>query len=94
MNPPTTSWWGGFWERIIGPVERLLKRVLGSKKLYLRQIENLIFEIETMVTTQSLNYISPDLTLAHFLNESKHLKRSQVTISERNSLGILEFGQN
>lgn len=28
FNPPTAAWWGGFWERLIGVLKRLLRRTL------------------------------------------------------------------
>ena len=28
FNPPSAPWWGGFWERLIGVLKRLLRRTL------------------------------------------------------------------
>lgn len=73
FNPPIAPWWGGFWERLIRIVKDLLKRMLGKRKLMLTQIEDMLFEVEAIVNSRPLTYISSDesdlqpLTPAHFL---------------------------
>jgi len=73
FNPPSAPWWGGFWERLIREVKKLLKRTLGNRKLTLTQIENLLFEIEAVLNSRPLTYIGADdafePSAAHFLTE-------------------------
>ncbi|GBM82680.1 hypothetical protein AVEN_55677-1 [Araneus ventricosus] len=35
FNPPTASWWGGFWERLVRVIKELLRRSLGKIDLIL-----------------------------------------------------------
>ncbi|GFT93858.1 bel12-ag transposon polyprotein, partial [Trichonephila clavipes] len=30
FNPPSSPWWGGFWERLIGILKDLLRKILDS----------------------------------------------------------------
>ncbi|GFU84139.1 uncharacterized protein TNCV_4504381 [Trichonephila clavipes] len=30
FNPPSSPWWGGFWERLIGILKDLLRKILGA----------------------------------------------------------------
>ena len=75
FNRPSAPWWGGFWERLVRVLKDLLKRMLGSKKLHVSQIENLLFDVEAIMNSRPLTYLSSDsgdlepLTPAHFLSD-------------------------
>uniref|UniRef100_A0AAR5NXF4 Integrase catalytic domain-containing protein n=1 Tax=Dendroctonus ponderosae TaxID=77166 RepID=A0AAR5NXF4_DENPD len=75
FNPPSAPWWGGFFERLIGMVKRLLRRVLGRSCLNYEELLTLVCECESVVNSRPLTYISTDpsdliaLTPAMFLRD-------------------------
>lgn len=60
FNPPTAAWWGGFWERLIGILKQLLRRVLGRASLNYEDLLTLICECEAVVNNRPLTYLSED----------------------------------
>lgn len=75
FNPPTAPWWGGFWERLIGVLKGLLRKVLGRASLNYEDLLTLICECEAIINARPLTYISDDpndliaLTPAMFLRD-------------------------
>ena len=71
--PPRSPWWGGFWERQIKSIKNCLKKSLHFQKLTRSELETEIHEIEAIVNSRPLTYISNDirdknpLTPSHFL---------------------------
>lgn len=59
--PPSAPWWGGWWERLIGIVKRILRRVLGRARL--NYLYTTICEAENIVNSHPLNYLSEDVQL-------------------------------
>ena len=33
FNPPSAAWWGGWWERLIGLLKQLLRKILAKASL-------------------------------------------------------------
>jgi len=66
-------WMGGFYERLVGIVKRSLRKSMGRKLLTLIQLQTLIKEVEAVVNSRPLVYVSDDinstvsLTPSHFL---------------------------
>lgn len=60
FNPPTASWWGGFWERLIGVLKSLLRKVLGRASLFYEDLLTLLCDCEAIINTRPLTYISSD----------------------------------
>ncbi|GFV91494.1 integrase catalytic domain-containing protein [Trichonephila clavipes] len=59
FNPPTAAWWGGFWDRLIQMVKKLL-RVLGKASLYYKEIFTILCDIEATINSRPLNCLSED----------------------------------
>lgn len=88
FNPPTASWWGGFWERLIRNVKDLLKRVLGHKKLNYDQLLTCLCEVEAVVNGRPLTFVNEDqddlipLTPAMFIQD--------ITVTEFPEVAVLD----
>ena len=71
--PPKSPWWGGFWERQIKSIKNCLKKSLHFQKLTRSELETNLHEIEAIINSRPLTYISDDirdknpLTPSHFL---------------------------
>ncbi|XP_044766589.1 uncharacterized protein LOC123322673 [Coccinella septempunctata] len=89
FNPPTASWWGGFFERLIGVVKGLLKKVLGSARLNYEELLTIICDCEATVNARPLTYVSSDsedisaLTPAMFLREQVETLLPDCDLIER-----------
>lgn len=79
FNPPSAAWWGGWWERLIGLVKSLLRRMLGHSKLTYVEMETCLCEVEAVINSRPLTYVSEDqqdlipLTPAKFLGETAEM---------------------
>ena len=65
-------WWGGFYERLVGSVKRCLKKIVGSAKLTLDELQTVVIEVEATLNSRPLMYSAADdiqepLTPAHLL---------------------------
>jgi len=84
FNPPSASWWGGFWERLIGTVKGLLRRMLGNSKLLYVQLETLMCQVEAVVNGRPLTYVTEDpddlipLTPAHFIQDTQQTDNPEI----------------
>lgn len=84
VQPPICCLVGCFWERLTRIVKDLLKRLLGSKKLELSQLDDILFDVEAVVNCLLLTYIESDtdslepLTPAHFLTEISNITFPEV----------------
>lgn len=75
FNPPTASWWGGWWERLVRNMKDLLKRMLGTRRLNYDQLQSCVCSVEAVVNQRPLTYVTErgddlvPLTPAMFLQE-------------------------
>ncbi|XP_071037855.1 uncharacterized protein [Parasteatoda tepidariorum] len=75
FNPPASPWWGGFWERMVQMVKKLLRRVLGQSALNYEEMTSVLCDCETTINSRPLTYVSEQgdelipLTPAMFLKE-------------------------
>lgn len=67
------SWWGGFYERLVGSTKVVLKKILGKATLNYQEMETVLAETEAAINSRPLTFVfneasepSP-LSPAHFL---------------------------
>ncbi|XP_055932063.1 uncharacterized protein LOC129962342 [Argiope bruennichi] len=58
--PPSAAWWGGFWERIVQMVKKLLRRVLGNACLHYEELVTMLCDCEAVINSRPLTYLSED----------------------------------
>jgi len=56
FNLSRAPWWGGFFERMIGCVKRVLRKVLGNARLSLVELQTVVAEVEGTVNNRPLTY--------------------------------------
>lgn len=72
-----SPWWGGFWERMIRTVKSCLRKILGKGCFDFEQLVTILAEVENVVNSRPLTYLSADatdpavLTPSHFLTGRK-----------------------
>lgn len=60
FNPPGVPWWGGWWERLIGIVKTILRKVLGKASLPYESLNTILCDVEATINARPLTYISDD----------------------------------
>ncbi|XP_054709447.1 uncharacterized protein LOC129219152 [Uloborus diversus] len=80
--PPSAPWWGGFWERLIGMLKRILRKVLGCSSLNYQEMETVLCDCESQLNSRPLTYISDDPDDLHPLTPELFIKdtRSSLTV--------------
>ena len=63
--PKHAPWFGGFWERLIGLMELILKKVLGRAFTTLNSLQIIIVEIEAILNDHPLTYVPTDSNDPH-----------------------------
>lgn len=60
LNAPAAAWWGGFYERLIGLMKNLLRRVLGKNSVSYEEMQTLLCDCETVMNDRPLTYVEDD----------------------------------
>ena len=50
-------WLGGFWERLVRSVKRVLKRIVGRSTLNYDELHTLLLEIESIINSRPITYL-------------------------------------
>jgi len=72
FNIPKAPWWGGLFERLVKSTKRCLRKILGQAKLSHDEFRTALVEIEMVLNSRPLTYISSEdfdepLTPSHLL---------------------------
>ncbi|UYV68245.1 hypothetical protein LAZ67_5003594 [Cordylochernes scorpioides] len=60
FNPPTAAFWGGWWERLVGLMKQLIRKVLGDKTVSYEELQTVICEVESAMNLRPLTAISEE----------------------------------
>ena len=60
FNLETSPWWGGMFERMVGLVERILRKILGNALLDKDEMHAVLVEVEGILNSRPLTYIFED----------------------------------
>ena len=55
-----SPWWGGFYERLIAILKSALQKIVGSAKLNFEELHTVLVQIENMMNTRPLTYLSEE----------------------------------
>ncbi|XP_051160117.1 uncharacterized protein LOC127280858 [Leptopilina boulardi] len=58
FNPPSAPWWGGWWERLIGILKTILRKVLGKACLSFENLMTSLCDAEIIINSRPLTYVS------------------------------------
>lgn len=92
FNPPAAPWWGGFFERLVGLVKRVLRKTLGKSSLTYCEMETMLCDCESIINSRPLTYISDDqnelapITPAMFIQEIKENGVPELDVIETTNL--------
>jgi len=72
FNLAKAPWWGGIFDRLIRSTKRCLRKVIGRAKLTYDKLLTVVVEIESIINSRPLSYVTPDdlekpLTPLHLL---------------------------
>lgn len=92
FNPPSAPWWGGFWERLVGVLKRLLRKTLGRASLNYEELLTVLCDCESIINSRPLTYMSSEpgdlqpLTPEMFLREQQGSGLPDCDAIDRKSL--------
>lgn len=67
------AWWGGFYERLVRSTKTCLKKILGRSSLEYKEFETILLEVEAILNSRPLTFVSNEvddpspLCPSHFL---------------------------
>ena len=86
FNPPSAEWWGGWWERLIGMLKVILRKVLGKACLTYEEMCTILCDCELTLNSRPLTYVSEEpsdlmaLTPAMFLHTTKETETPDIDV--------------
>ena len=61
FNVPKAPWWGGQFERLIGPIKASLYRTIGKAQLTWAELEEVLLDIKIIINNRPLTYIEEEI---------------------------------
>ena len=84
FNVERAPWWGGVFERMVQSMKRLLHKIVGTFKLTFDELMTAEIEVESLLNSRPLTYISADEPL-------QPLTPSHLLCGRRVGLGDIDF---
>ena len=88
FNIEKAPWWGGFFERMVKSAKRCLRKMIGQAKFTADELRTAVIEVEAIINSRPLLYISPD-DLEEPLTPS-HLLMGRRVLSLPDNLSIID----
>ena len=87
-----SSWWGGFYEHLVGLVKSCIKKIISRARLSFEELNTVIVDVEGLLNGCPLTYLSDEkycssLTLNH-LTYGRSLFNSSKGVSSEISVSI------
>ena len=79
FNIPSSPWWGGFFERMVGLTKGVLFKALGGAKLSFASLKEVLLDVEVILNNRPLGYIENDIQLP-ILTPNMLIHRSEVKL--------------
>ncbi|GFT83789.1 integrase catalytic domain-containing protein [Trichonephila clavipes] len=98
--PPQDPWWGGFWERLIVPVKRTLRKTPGKTSLNHEEMYTVLCDCESLINSRPLTYVTDDvedlepLTPAMFLQDISEVGVPELDQIDENELNKILVYRN
>ncbi|XP_064470260.1 uncharacterized protein LOC135385013 [Ornithodoros turicata] len=73
------AWWGGFWERLIKSAKVCLRKILGKSTLTYSELATVVMEVEAVLNSRPLTYVSEDPDNLSVLTPGHFLVRKRIT---------------
>lgn len=92
FNPPSAPWWGGWWERLIRVLKRMLRKILGKTCLSYEEMLTVLCDCESVINARPLTYLSDDprelapITPNLFLQEIREVGLPDCDVIDREKL--------
>ena len=86
FNPPSAAWWGGWWERLIGMLKVILRKILGKANVSYEEMCTVLCDCELTLNSRPLTYVSEEsndlmaLTPAMFLHDIKETGTPDIDV--------------
>jgi len=78
FNPPSSPHMGGIWERMVRTVKSSLYTVMNKVVLTEFQLQTLIIEVENIVNSRPLTYVSEDVNDLHAITPNHFLRGNSI----------------
>ncbi|GFU92684.1 integrase catalytic domain-containing protein [Trichonephila clavipes] len=92
FNPPSATWWGGWWKCLVQMTKAVLRKILGRAALDYEELITVLCDCERVINFRPLTYMSEDvddifpLTPEMFLREIPEFGVPNIDNADREKL--------